>query len=331
MNNVKILIGGQTFNNFEDMRIYSDLYSLADTFSFAGVLPRNVSPSRAYNNIKCGQRCVISINSKTVMNGYVTNTRLSRDANGGTRLDFGGVDTCGWVTRLSSAETKQGDFTPVQIIAELKRQIPAMAQVSFSGIEKLPKLDEFVLNTGESVSETLNQIADRTNTIFYANSAGTIVFGKKSRGGNYHSVTIGKDRVKKASVVRDIQDVFDEVALFCEGGEEGFTSARLAVPFVAKTNAVKYDRVQARMDEITGYAQKRANDIISGYLKMRIEYAGFTDAAGKIWEINKAVSVSDITDGKIYSGNLVVESAEFMQSRNEGQTANLTLSLPAAF
>jgi prophage tail gpP-like protein len=337
MDKVKVLIGGLEFDNFEEMRIYSDLYSLADTFSFAGVLARadgrqpNVSPARANRTLKCGDRCVITINSKTVMNGFLTNLRLSNCPDTGTLLDFGGVDVCGRISRLTAAEFKEGDFTPLQIITELRRQIPAMQNVAVSGISNLGVLEDFAIQTGATVSTIFNAIADRFNMIFYAMPCGNIAFGERSKGGTYHNITVGRDRVKKTTLTRSLQDVFDELVYICED-EDGFLQRELVrVPFVPETQTIQHTRMIAKPDEIKYSAQKEANEIIARHLRLNVEYAGFTDSAGKIWEINKAVNFSDITDTKIFNGNLILESVEFRQTRNEGQTSNLTLTLPAAY
>jgi len=271
------------------------------------------------------------------MNGYVTDTRLSLDDSGGTLFDFGGVDTCGWVSRLTAGKHVSGaymaqDFTPLQIIAELRKQIPAMANVSVSGLDGFGAQEYFQLNVGEAVSTTLNDIADRTNTIFYALPSGTIIFGKKSKGGAYHKIEVGKDTVKKITAQKAIQDVYDEVVYICENDEDGQVE-RVSVPvmYVPKTNTVRYVRVMDEPRDVLAAVQREANDITAGYLKVNIEYAGFCDREKKVWEINKPVMLSDNTGTNVYSGNLVIESVEFSQTRNEGQTTNLTLTLPAGY
>ena len=328
MDKVKVLIGGIEFENFEEMRIYSDLYSLGDTFSFAGVLAGKASPSQTSRNVRLGARCVITINSKTVMNGYLTDSRLSVCPDRGTLLDLSGVDACGWVSELTAAQFKEDDFTPVQAIAELRRQIPSLRNVAVSGLQGLPVMESFTIETGETVSGVLDKIANRYNRIFYANANGQIVFGRKSRGGNFHNISIGKDKVKKATLAKSLQDVFDELVFVCED-DGGFSEKEVfRVPFVPQTGKILHARVAAASEEIREHAQKKVNEIIEKYMKLNLEYAGFTDNKGQVWEINKPANISDLTQTNLYSGTMVVESVEFSQTRNEKQTAKLTLTLP---
>jgi len=331
MSVVKVLVDGQVFDNFEQMRIYSDLYSLADTFSFAGVIAPASTGSATVVNVKCGQTCRISIDGKIVMRGYITDTRFSTGEHG-TSFDFSGVDICGYLSRFTIADIVEWDFCTAQmIITELKKQIPFMSNVSIIGLENLSEMEDVMIFTGQQVSTVLNMIADKTNSIFYALPNGTIRFGRKARGGSHHRIAVGRAGIKNATLTKSIQDVVNKIVYKCEDIYGDVDEQSVDVRGVPPLNITEYSRVFAESDELLGLAQKQANDVVSKYTQLSVEYAGFTDSNGNVWEINKGVAFSDLTNSGLENGTYVSESVEFSDTRNEGQVATIKMSLPAIY
>lgn len=332
MSVVKVLVGGQIFGNYEQMRIFSDLYSLADTFSFSGVIPANLGGKQiASPTVKCGQNCKISIDGKIVMSGYIMDTRLSIGERG-TSFDFSGIDICGYLSTLSVADIVEWkSCTAQEIINELKKQIPFMANVNITGLNTLGILENIMISTGQQVSTVFNMICDKTNSIFYALPNGTIKFGKKVRAGAFYKIIVGKDNVKQVTLKKSIQDVYDKIVYKCENENGTIIEQTVKVSRVPILGRTDYARVSAEPIELLGLAQKQANDALSKYMQLSVEYAGFADSTGKVWEINKGVVFSDLTKSGLENGSFVVEGVEFSDSRNEGQVAMIKMALPAIF
>jgi prophage tail gpP-like protein len=174
-------------------------------------------------------------------------------------------------------------------------------------------------------------IGDKTNSIFYALPNGTITFGKKNKGIVHQNLVIGADKVKSATIKKSIQDACNYITVVRES-EDGETSEQTCVvTVVPELNIERYSRTTAEPQNLLFEAQRQANETLEKYLQVSIDYAGFADSAGKVWEINNGVSLSDNTDSGIRTGVYVVEGVEFNNSRNEGQVATINLSLPAIY
>jgi prophage tail gpP-like protein len=333
MDNIKVLVNGQVFENFEQARIYSDLYSIADTFSFSGIVSKTIG-SDYYNGVTCGLKCRIFINNALVMNGIIMDTRLSAGEDG-TRFDFSGFDMCGWISALTVKDFSDFNGSPVAaaaIIAELRAQIPQMNDISVIGLETLAVMEDVTISTGQQLSSVFNMIADKTNSIFYALPSGVITFGKKTKTGVSHNIAVGRDNVKSAVLKTSIRDAANAITYICEDDELA-TLARqtVVVPALPPLGVTAYSRVSSKQGELLHLAQAHANDMVGGYKRMSVEYHGFSDRAGGVWRINNGVAFSDATKSGLGNSIYVIESVEFSQTRNEGQVATLEMSLPAIY
>lgn len=359
---VRVTIGGKPFLNFKQFRISRNMKSESDTFSFTGVeFPQQSS-------VTCGQRCRIWIGGEQVFTGFVTSLSRAFSRDGGSSFSFAGVDTLGYLRKFTACEVWQEDATPAEVLKELARQVPAFASFTYTGLteallagpEGAQVIEDFKIDVGEEFTVVLDKIATVLDCFVCSDAAGNISFGTSCKGGNYHRLSLGatgkNSNTVTYSVSADITDTVNELVIV--GGDlneitsddDNDYQKMLARAGVGETESIpvtnvpdlgitRYMRSPEQnggcSDNYSGYLRRASHSITTGYFKMDVFLAGFSDENGLVWKMNKPVFVRNFNPRQYwlqhYQGEFITQSVTFEYNMSSGSTTNLTLVLPESF
>lgn len=331
-------VGGIELRHFLSFEVDADMYNAASAFALDVANP-DVS-------VLEGQSCQLKVNGQKVLNGYIDIVDSSGEK-GSHSLKLYGRDLMGVLVEWKLTTSTPIDISGMQIFAQkLLKMVPVinLKSVSYAkGVfnkQAIANAQPFYTEIGQTIFEVLSKFAREHGLLFWCNPDGSFVFGTPlTAGAPTYRLTLRRDgignNVKHWKVRKDISKRYA-------------TTCVVNAPFIGKNNViVESTSVTVTDKTYPSWAIKKPYVTTSAttaeYLSFFADsliteqrHQGFTaeytvkgfSQAGKLWNINKIVTVDDDVNG--LHGNFLITGRTFVLSKKEGSVTKIRLSLLGA-
>jgi len=347
VNDVDIIIGGISYDFWQNVSITRSMETIADSFSIK--VTDKWGEGDQLTKIVPQQECSIQIDGTQVLEGYVDAIAPNFTA---TSHGFSFV-----------GRSKAGDFVDCSLIGvnelnnitltDLVRKVGEPFGIGVSALSELVSdvlLPKVTVEPGETVHEFLRRHAQMVGALMTSDQTGRIIIsrvGQKStrtillqdpgrQKGNIKSGNVTFDDAKRYSSYQAKSQV-TTVVLLDDGDSDAKMDAEIASTPVIDKGVSRYRPLliltenSANIAAATERAEWEMANRIGQAFSVNLTVQGWHDAAGDLWTPNTRVRCqSEILrqNGKEW---LIISSVTYKKSLNGGTTCDLTLKRIDAF
>lgn len=305
-------ISGQEFRNVETLEVVRDMYNPAGSWKASIGLTGVVEK---------GALVRIYLDGIAALVGTVGNISRRYTKTSDAR-SIGGASLMGLLA--TSCITDFG--TPPQTIPQaVERYLKGVPYVSGYAVKYCtqalePATHSHASDVGNTVFKLLSEYARNRGCVLWGNADGTMEFGRVVSNGK-PTFRLDRTMVEEGGISENSDQLHDEVILVSDSEDEGHKKvsvknelAPLRRPFVACYNGYSSDLKKQAADYIR---QEKMQALQLDYL-----VPGFSQA-GRLWDVNHLVSVSDDLLGM--EGSYVSHRVVYSSNRSSGCTSRIQL------
>lgn len=330
---VTLTVNGFDYSGWKSIRIEAGIERMARSFELSVTdLWPGVSHIR---RIQPGDLCEVAIGSELVCTGYVDATPVNYDGSGITIMIRGRSKTADLID--SSADNKTGQFKGQKV------EVIAAKMAAQYGINVVVETDtgdavtDHQIQQGETVFESLDRLAKSRQILITDNAAGDVVLVSPGSGGESFSGLALGDNVLSASAGFDFTEVYSQYTVKGQksGTDDSYGANAAQSTGTALDSNIKRRRVlivrqdgQADNSTCKQRADYEQQIRIAKAGEIRYRVAGWRQANGALWTINRSVFIDDgIME---FTGNLLISEVMYTLD-DSGMITELVTIPPEAF
>lgn len=297
MPDVRLKVGGQLYGGWQEIRIQRSMEQIAGKFDLAvterwaeGDTPRPIRP---------GEECQVLIDDEPVITGYVDDVEISYDANSHT-VAVSGRDRTGDLVDCS-APNKGNELVGQTLLAIAERLCKPFGVQVTSDTDYGKPFSVFRWDPGDSVFDVIEHAARIRAVLLVSDGLGGFVLTRASKESIPAALALG-DNMLACSSSLSHKDRYSEYTVLGQrpGDNEAWGYDAAEPKGVAKDDRITRYRPLIVMGEKSldfAKAKTRAEwerNVRFGR-SQRVIYTvrGWTYATGKLWPLNRIVTVRD--------------------------------------
>ncbi len=328
-----LVAGGKRHDGWKSVSIHMGIEELASTFQLS--LTQRWTPSVEPVPIGVGERVELSIGDTLVLTGYVDDYSEDYDAQSHS-VSVSGRSRTGDLADCAAIHAQMKGKNLLEVAEELCNPFGITASLSEPGLDIGGRLPTVVIQDGETVFETLNNLARKEGVLLMSDPRGNLVLSRASTTPIESADISFKENVKRGSVrtsgrerysnylikgqVQGDDNVFGAGAAHLKHAESDDEVLRYR-PLVLLEHGATAERLKQRATWERNTRAGRAR--VYTY-----DVRGWTHVRG-LWTPNSLVRV---TDSRLNIDDyLLVTSVELSRTLEQGRIATLELMARETF